>query len=83
MADQKQQQIDQNYEEFKKLLPNLEREAGKYALMRDGKIINFYGNFADAYTTGKAIYNDGLFSVQRVNARPVDLGFLSHALHNG
>ncbi len=76
-----QHEVDRNYEEFQKLLPTLDDKSGKFALMREGRIINFYDTFADAYTTGKAVYDDRLFSVQRVTTEPVDLGFLSHALH--
>ena len=76
-----QTEVDRNYEEFQRLLPSLKDKEGKFALMKDGHIINFYDTFADAYSTGAAIYKDGLFSVQKVAFQPVDLGFLSHAVH--
>jgi hypothetical protein len=50
-----QKEVDLNYDEFQKQLPNLERFSGKFALMKGGQIINFYDTFADAYTTGKAV----------------------------
>jgi hypothetical protein len=83
MSNRHQAEIDRNYEVFMSMLPQLEDKAGKFALMRDGKIINFYDTLADAYSTGQSIYSDGLFSIQKVTNRPVDLGFLSHAMHIG
>ena len=81
MTDRHQAEIDSNYEVFQTLLPELNDKAGKFALMRNGKIINFYDTLSDAYSTGQTIYEDGLFSVQRVTTQAVDLGFLSHAVH--
>ena len=78
-----QKEVDQNFEVFRKELPNLASHHGKYALMRHGKIINFYDTLQDAYSTGAAIYDDKIFSVQLVTNQPIDLGFLSHAVHSG
>ena len=55
----------------------------KYALMRDGEIVEFYANHVDAYKTGRRFYEDGRFSVQEVTKTPVDLGHFSHAVHSG
>ena len=57
--------------------------ANKYALMRDGKVVEFYSSWEDAFKTGSLLYNDDLFSVQQVTKTPVDLGFFSHAVHSG
>ena len=77
----RQAEVDRNFEAFQILLPTLEDKSGKFALMRQGKIVNFYDTLADAYSTGESIYADGIFSVQKVTTVPVDLGFLSHAVH--
>jgi hypothetical protein len=76
-----QTEVDRNFDAFQIELPKLTRHQGKFALMRHGKIINFYDTLADAVSTGNAIYKDRLFSVQRVTDQPVDLGFLSHAMY--
>ncbi len=55
----------------------------KYALMRNGDVIEFYVHWEDAYKTGAKFFDDGLFSVQQVRKTPVDLGYFSHAVHIG
>jgi hypothetical protein len=79
--DKLQTEIDRNFDIFQRELPNLTRHEGKFALMRHGDIINFYDTLADAVSTGNAIYEDRIFSVQRVTDKPIDLGFLSHAMY--
>lgn len=80
MADfeSKQSQVDANYEIFEKRLSELMlSHAGKFALMHDGEIIEFFDTANDADLTGSHLYTDGLFSVQLVDSAPVDLGFWS------
>lgn len=73
------QQVDTNYNAFVSVLPSiLPIHRNKYALMRDGKIVNYYSTMQDAYITGNQFYDDGLYSIQKVTDIPVDLGFFSH-----
>ena len=78
-----QAEVDRNYAAFKAELATLKGREGKFALMRDQKIITFYDTFADAYATGQSVFQDHRFSIQKVTNQPVDLGFLSHALRVG
>lgn len=82
MADHTREQVDQNYEAFVALLPTLlKTHAGKFALMRDGKTIEFFDTARDAYVTGTALFkDDNLFSIQEVVEVPVNLGFFSYAM---
>lgn len=83
--DAKQKEVSQNYEAFQKTLPELlESEScrGKFALMRKGEIVKFFDSMRDAAVYGQEKFDDGLFSVQEVTDRVVDLGFYSYALHN-
>jgi len=75
------EQVRANYAAFQKELPSLlKSHAGKFALMRDGKIVEFFDTARDAYVTGLRIFpEDRLFSLQEVDETPVDLGFFSHA----
>jgi len=75
-------QVDSNYEAFKKQLPELLKDKhGKFALMRDGKIVDFFDTARDAFVAGQSMFEKvGEFSVQEVVGTPVDLGFFSHAL---
>jgi hypothetical protein len=70
-------QVDQNYDAFMKRLPELLRtHAGKFALMRDGEIVEFFDTARDAFVAGQNLYKeDTLFesiplSVEISNGHP-------------
>jgi len=81
MTDRLREQVDRNYQAFQQQLPALViSHPGKFALMRDGQIVEFFDTARDAYVTGQRLFEqDKLFSVQEVTETPVDLGFFSHA----
>ena len=73
--------VRSNYAAFVRRLPEiLALHQGKFALMRDGEIIEFFDTSADAFRAGEKLYPDQRFSIQQVIDSPVDLGFFSHAL---
>jgi hypothetical protein len=73
--------IEENFEAFRTLLPQLPKEVnGKFALMRDQKIVDFFDSAGDAKRAGKLAYTEGNFSIQQVIRTPIDLGFYSYAL---
>ena len=76
------EQIARNYHVFTQALPTLlSSHQGKFALMRDGEIVEFFDTARDAYVAGQRLFkDDGIFSVQEVVEAPVDLGFFSHAV---
>jgi hypothetical protein len=84
MADRTiQQELDRNYEEFQKLLPTIiAQNRGRYALMRDGKIVNYFSTPVDARAAAEVIFTDSLFSIQPVTDMALDLGYFSYA-HSG
>lgn len=84
MSEEKlQQEIDQNYDEFIKLLPTiLTDHRGKFALMHNKGVIGFYSSWSDARTTGER-FHKGQYSIQEVTDKPEDLGFFSHANISG
>uniref|UniRef100_A0A7V4G716 DUF5678 domain-containing protein n=1 Tax=Desulfobacca acetoxidans TaxID=60893 RepID=A0A7V4G716_9BACT len=74
------EQIEKNYKAFQEKLPSIiDTQRGKFALMRDGEIVDYFDTPRDAYIVGQRLYPDG-FSIQEVIETPVDLGFFSHAL---
>lgn len=76
-------QVDLNFQVFRKLLPEmLQTHAGKFAVMHDGNIIDYFDTFADAARFGADKYGAGKFSVQEVTSREISLGCHSYALHN-
>lgn len=75
-------QVETNYAAFKKLLPTLlAKHKGKFALMHDGEVLEFFDTARDAFLAGQKLYDsqDG-FSVQEVTDSPADLGYFSYAV---
>jgi hypothetical protein len=80
-SDARREVARKNYEAFSKKLPDLlPVHRGKFALMRDGEVTEFFDTAGDAYLAGQKLYADGSFSVQEVTDVPVDLGFFSYAV---
>jgi hypothetical protein len=76
-------QVDKNFEAFQKLLPGLlPIHAGKFAVMNDGKIAEFFDSLSDAIKFGHAKFGDANFSVQEVTSQNINLGFYSYALYH-
>ena len=81
LRERQQREVDANYEAFQGLLPKLlGHHAGKFALMKGGEIIDYFDSDRDAWTAGQLLYKGDVFSVQEVDARPVDLGWMGYAL---
>ena len=77
---EREHQVRENYTVFKEHLPTLlSQRAGKFALMRDREIVEFFDTAGDAMKFGKLKFTDGLFSIQEVTGRVIDLGYFSHA----
>lgn len=80
MQSEKSKAIVENYEAFVAMLPLLlQEQCGKYALMRDRSVVDFFDSASEAQLTGKRDFADGKFSVQKVEEKAIDLGFYSHA----
>ena len=80
VSDLKQQEIDANYERFKAMLPDIiQLHRGKYAVMRHAKIVEYFDSARDALVFASHQYPDGLFSIQEVTDKVVDLGWFSYA----
>ena len=73
-------EVDWNYEVFRRKLPDLLiTDADRFALMRDGEIVECFDTSHEAIEAGRRRFGSLPFSVQEVTDRPVDLGYLSHA----
>ena len=80
-ADTTQEAVDKNYQAFRAMLPDLiKTNLGKFALMHDEQIVEFFDTARDAMLYGEREFPDGVFSVQQVTTSVVDLGYFSHAL---
>ncbi|RJR47236.1 MAG: hypothetical protein C4567_01335 [Deltaproteobacteria bacterium] len=82
MPQANQEQIEKNFRAFQDILPSImETQRGKFALMRDGEIVDYFDTVRDAYIVGQKLYPDEEgFSIQEVIETPIDLGFFSHAV---
>ena len=81
MPELRQEHIRRNYEVFQAQLRQLMgTHRGKFALMHESEIVEFFDTARDAYVAGQKLFPVGLFSVQEVVETPVDLGFFSHAM---
>jgi hypothetical protein len=81
ISDELKKELSANFVEFNSQLAELvQSHPGKFALMRQRKIVDYYDTAQDAFRTGQRLYPDGLFSVQEIASSPVDLGFYSHAV---
>lgn len=82
MTHSQQREVDQNFEAFNKLLPELVKShAGKYALMHAGEVIEFFDTISDAVRYGHVKYGDN-FSIQHVATQNINLGYHSYALYS-
>ena len=75
-----QQEVDQNCEAFKKILPQL-MESGdlnRFALMQNREVMACFDTSRDAMLAGRKLLNGKPFSVQEVTDKSVDLGYYSH-----
>lgn len=72
-------EVRRNFDYFQSVLSEwLSNHEGRFALIREQRLIEFFDNPGEAALTGADRYDDGCYSIQRVTDRPVDLGFLSY-----
>jgi hypothetical protein len=77
---QRRREIEENFRAFEGFLGSLLPErAGQFALLRHKELVEVFPTAIEALAEGHNRFDDGLFSVQRVTDRPLDLGFLSYA----
>jgi hypothetical protein len=74
-------EIDRNLEKFLELLPGLTRDhLGKWALLRNEEVIDFYDSAIDAQIAGNNKFDDEMFSIQPVKEEVEELGYYSYAV---
>lgn len=75
-----QKTIDDNFAAFRKVLPAImQQHAGRFALMHNAEIVDFFDTARDAVTAGEHLYENGEFSIQEVTQTPINLGRFSYA----
>ena len=81
MTDKKalEAEISKNYEAFK-AMPFSEFDKGKFALLRNGELVETMNDRADAHKLAAKLFPDGIYSIQEILPMRADLGYMSHAL---
>ncbi|MDE2914261.1 MAG: hypothetical protein OXL68_15195 [Paracoccaceae bacterium] len=75
-----QEEVDRNYEAFKKVLPELVKtDAKRFALMHDKEVVACFDTSRDALQAGQKLFEGQHFSIQEITMQAVDLGYFSHA----
>ena len=65
-----------------KELPNIiNLYNNKYALLKNAEIIDYFDTMDDAIKYAKIRFEDGLYSIQKVNNLLVDLGLIGNILN--
>jgi hypothetical protein len=83
MSSGKQREIENNFSYFQSIVGSLVSDhAGEFALIRSREIIDFFPSAIDAMSEGHHRFSDGIYSIQRVIDRPLDLGFLSYGAND-
>jgi hypothetical protein len=76
-----EREVDLNFDAFVEELPEImPNHAGEYVLMKNGQMVSFHASADAALSAGRAAFADGIYSIQEVTDRPIDLGFFSHAV---
>ena len=76
-----EREVDLNFDTFAEELPELmPHHAGEYVLMKNSRMVSFHASADAALAAGRAAFPDGIYSIQEVTDRPIDLGFFSHAV---
>ena len=78
-----QKEVDNNYQFFlkeKDKIPNYLLD--KYVLIRKEQFIEYFDSIDDAIKYAKIKYEDNLYSVQKVNDLPINLGFTGDIILN-
>ena len=75
-------EVDRNFAAFQRELPDLlVSHPGKFALMHNGAVVDFFASMGDAARQGRTLFGE-TFSVQEVASKNESLGFYSYAVHN-
>lgn len=57
----------------------LDEHRDQDALMRDGRIVDYFDSPGEAYRAGLERFPDGIFSIQEVTDEPIHLGYWANA----
>ena len=71
-------QVNSNFQAYKAMKAEMEeKHMGKTALMHEERVVDIYNDEGDAYKVACEKYGLGNFSLVKIGARPVNLGFFT------
>ncbi|MDR3307259.1 MAG: hypothetical protein LBS61_06400 [Endomicrobium sp.] len=71
------EEVNANYEFFKTQLNQMVADRlGQYVLLKNKTIVDYFGTPDDARKYADSIYEDGLYSIQKVENAVLNLGFI-------
>jgi hypothetical protein len=77
-------EVSNNFKYFQGVVASLiAQHAGQFALIKNCQIRSYHPTSAQALVAGYQGFPDGIFSVQEVITKPLDLGFYSHVADHG
>lgn len=81
MTQPHQKQVDENFAIFTQRLPELlQSHPGKYAVLHDRQVVEFFDTLHDAVRYGHAQFGDLNFSVQEITDQYGNLGCHTYAV---
>ncbi|MCY4262553.1 MAG: hypothetical protein OXC97_04465 [Candidatus Dadabacteria bacterium] len=78
MADRNKKlaEIRENFEAFETFLPSIKQKyIGEFAVLREKQIVDYFDSMEDAVKYADTKYENGVYSIQQVDNRIVDLGY--------
>lgn len=79
MSDNRQTFLKENFLYFQSVVGRyMADHAGEYALLYQREVVDVFKRPIEALEAGNQKFADGLFSIQKVTDRPLDLGFMSY-----
>ena len=79
--EKQEEEVENNFIFFQDKLKNiLPENRGKFALIKNQEIVDFFETREDASKAGRIAYQDKIFSIQEVTEEVIDLGYYSHAV---
>jgi len=84
MSGSDSSEVDRNFAAFQQRLPELlKTHPGKFAVMHNGEIVEFFDTLGDAARFARSRFGGpGSFSIQEVTSRNVNLGCHAYAVQH-
>ena len=77
-----QREVDENYDFFQSEIHKIAiSHMGQYALIRNKEIVDYFDTLKDAEKYARAAFGDRMYSIQKVDDAPAELGFIGEMIY--